>query len=254
MKTLRIGDSSDDVKLLQRYLTELNYNIGKIDGIFETGTQSAVKQFQSKNKLTADGIVETTTWTTINNTIKKLSEIQVLFASDLSDYRKNIVSIKSIIMIKNAALESKNSKVTITSTIRTPQEQANAMYNNESNNNHIAYADPGRQVIKVYNDNKTKDKETVINLMVEKIEELAKTEKLVSSHCVTEEMYKKENIFDISYKNLPNPKDFTNALLKNKSISKIITPLGDKSINYNNDVRISIDTKEPAIHIQNKIN
>jgi hypothetical protein len=53
---LKIGSRGKEVKELQEFL-----NIGN-DGIFGKGTEKAVKSWQSKNGLTADGIVGPATW------------------------------------------------------------------------------------------------------------------------------------------------------------------------------------------------
>ena len=58
---LKLGNRNDDVKQLQTQLKKLGYNIS-IDGIFGNGTLTAVKDFQSKNKLSVDGIVGDKTW------------------------------------------------------------------------------------------------------------------------------------------------------------------------------------------------
>ncbi|MEG1609105.1 MAG: spore cortex-lytic enzyme, partial [Clostridia bacterium] len=54
---LKQGSSGAQVKTLQSKLNAWGYNAGKVDGIFGATTTAAVKKFQSKNKLTADGIV-----------------------------------------------------------------------------------------------------------------------------------------------------------------------------------------------------
>lgn len=53
---LKVGSRGKEVKELQEYL-----EIGA-DGIFGKGTESAVKKWQAKNKLTVDGIVGSNTW------------------------------------------------------------------------------------------------------------------------------------------------------------------------------------------------
>ncbi len=53
--TLQIGDRGEDVKKLQRRLTELGYLNDKIDGIFGQNTKKAVERFQYYNDLTQDG-------------------------------------------------------------------------------------------------------------------------------------------------------------------------------------------------------
>ena len=53
---LRVGSTGQDVSDLQARLTELGYYAGTIDGMYASGTQSAVMEFQSRNGLFADGI------------------------------------------------------------------------------------------------------------------------------------------------------------------------------------------------------
>ena len=54
--TLRKGDEGPDVVTLQQALAELGYLSGAADGNFGTGTQTAVKKFQTDQGLEADGI------------------------------------------------------------------------------------------------------------------------------------------------------------------------------------------------------
>ena len=63
MKTLRVGDSGVQVKVLQWLLNHTtDYTSGKVDGIFGTKTVAAVRQFQQAKGLTVDGIVGKKTW------------------------------------------------------------------------------------------------------------------------------------------------------------------------------------------------
>lgn len=55
--TLRNGDVGNNVKILQSKLHELNFLNDKIDGIFGTKTEEAVKAFQESKQLVVDGIV-----------------------------------------------------------------------------------------------------------------------------------------------------------------------------------------------------
>jgi putative chitinase len=57
--SIKIGSKGDDVKKIQEKLGL------KADGIFGTGTESAVKSFQLKSGLKADGIVDTYIWSKI---------------------------------------------------------------------------------------------------------------------------------------------------------------------------------------------
>lgn len=61
-RTLKLGAQGDDVKHLQRDLNLLKYGLLTVDGDFGSKTETAVKHFQSNNKLTVDGIVGLQTW------------------------------------------------------------------------------------------------------------------------------------------------------------------------------------------------
>ncbi len=52
----KYGSRGDEVRQIQNKLKRWGYYKGNVDGIYGTQTQSAVKWFQSKNGLTADGI------------------------------------------------------------------------------------------------------------------------------------------------------------------------------------------------------
>jgi GH25 family lysozyme M1 (1,4-beta-N-acetylmuramidase) len=57
MDTLRRGDEGQQVRVLQKLLGGLT-----VDGIFGTGTEAAVKEYQTAKGLVADGIVGVNTW------------------------------------------------------------------------------------------------------------------------------------------------------------------------------------------------
>ncbi len=57
----RIGDSGENIVTIQYMLRFKNYTV-VADGVFGSGTETAVKQFQSARGLTADGIVGALTW------------------------------------------------------------------------------------------------------------------------------------------------------------------------------------------------
>ncbi len=56
-RTLRYGATGDDVKYTQQRLKELKYYTGSIDGKYGTSVLAAVKAFQKKNDLSADGVI-----------------------------------------------------------------------------------------------------------------------------------------------------------------------------------------------------
>ncbi len=61
-RTLRKGVQGADVGELQRRLAEMGYYTGSIDNSFGSGTLKAVKAFQQKNGLSADGVVGSQTF------------------------------------------------------------------------------------------------------------------------------------------------------------------------------------------------
>ncbi len=60
-QTLRRGDQGEEVRVLQNLLADKGYDVD-VDGNFGRGTRSAVKKFQRKNDLDADGVVGPSTW------------------------------------------------------------------------------------------------------------------------------------------------------------------------------------------------
>lgn len=54
---LKQGAKGGEVKEVQRRLKEWGYYNGAVDGIYGSATRQAVKKFQQKNGLTADGVV-----------------------------------------------------------------------------------------------------------------------------------------------------------------------------------------------------
>ena len=56
MEMLRSGSSGDAVEALQNKLLGKGFNPGTIDGVFGPNTEDALKRFQEKEGLDADGI------------------------------------------------------------------------------------------------------------------------------------------------------------------------------------------------------
>lgn len=67
LKVLRKGSKGQSVKAIQAMLVGFGYSCGSagIDGDFGSGTESAVRKYQSKKGLEVDGIVGTATWTSL---------------------------------------------------------------------------------------------------------------------------------------------------------------------------------------------
>lgn len=64
-KQIRYGAQGSDVIDLQKKLNQNGYKLDE-DGIFGNLTQNAVRDYQQKNNLTANGIVEDNTWGALN--------------------------------------------------------------------------------------------------------------------------------------------------------------------------------------------
>ena len=71
---LKQGASGGEVKELQRRLKNWGYYNGAVDGIYGKATVEAVKKFQAKNGLTADGIAGKATYAALgmNDSVKVL--------------------------------------------------------------------------------------------------------------------------------------------------------------------------------------
>ena len=76
--SLRMGDSGSAVKDLQTKLKKLGYYDGTVDSTFGSGTYAAVRAFQQKNGLTADGVAG-------SETLKKLDSVYKNADSDKDD-------------------------------------------------------------------------------------------------------------------------------------------------------------------------
>lgn len=66
MRTLRKGDSGEDVRTLQTLLNGIGFNCGTADGIYGTKTVEAVKRFQERYGLTVDGVAGPSTQTRLS--------------------------------------------------------------------------------------------------------------------------------------------------------------------------------------------
>ena len=65
LDTISKGARGELVRYLQQALSEAGYDVGKIDGIFGSGTLSAVRAFQHDHGLTPDGKVGKLTWAAV---------------------------------------------------------------------------------------------------------------------------------------------------------------------------------------------
>ena len=173
----------------------------------------------------------------------------VKFQTDISENLQSLVSGHSIDVIKGIMKSTGVHKITITSTLRTPEEQVEAMYNNMCNKGVQSqldyYAAAGREVVQaaiaVGGIDKSKENQ-VKKAMVDKVKSLQKNGHLVSKHCVSLESYAQRNVFDISKRLLPVTlqRAFDKAIKKyakdNPRKMKYISPFENRG--------------EPAFHVE----
>lgn len=137
-------------------------------------------------------------------------------------------------------------EVVVTSTLRTPLAQAEAMLTNIENNHIIRYKWAGEEVNNLARKMRGEkvSRKDIIEAMVAKIKMLAKTGNRVSKHCVGEEEYDNCNIIDVSYRSMPEGKreEFLKAMIAREEVAKVIQPISKKIQGY--------DGGEPAMHFE----
>lgn len=69
----RVGDSGDEITIIQMQLLSLGYDVGTPDGVFGDQTLAAVEAFQADNGLVVDGIVGDDTWRELRTTVPQVS-------------------------------------------------------------------------------------------------------------------------------------------------------------------------------------
>ena len=72
---LKAGAEGSDVRSLQKALTALGYDLGKVDGDFGSATEREVKELQAGAGLTPDGIVGPKTFEALNTAIAQAVKI-----------------------------------------------------------------------------------------------------------------------------------------------------------------------------------
>ena len=87
-KTLRLNDRGSEVKAMQKRLKELGYLTGSADGVFGEKTEEAVKAFQKRNGLTADGVAGPATLKALESSSAKAAESSSTSASDDTTLRE----------------------------------------------------------------------------------------------------------------------------------------------------------------------
>lgn len=280
---LKIPDSNQNHGYVSRYVSEqTRKEILKSIGVENANAKAAIEYSRShivlpKGSKSADSEkknnvihIKTTTTdksvarrsknepekhqTTSEGKAKEISVVNdfeplVKFRTDISEKLQNLVSAHSIDVIKGIMKSAGVHKITITSTLRTPEEQVEAMYNNMCNKGVQSqldyYAAAGREVVQVGiavgGIDKSKENQ-VKKAMIDKVNSLQKDGRLVSKHCVSLESYAQRNVFDISKRLLPVTlqRAFDKAIKKyvkdNPGKVKYISPFENRG--------------EPAFHVE----
>ena len=134
--------------------------------------------------------------------------------------KESALSEKTKNVLREVGEDSGNYYIAITSTARTSHDQARIMYDNCKANlqeQRRTYKTPGQRVIDVYENNRSKPRDTVIKLMEQKINELGPS--TVSKHLANPEVL---NTFDISYGNLADKTKFWNEMKKRPELDDIL--------------------------------
>lgn len=173
----------------------------------------------------------------------------LVFSGALEEERRRALSKYAQEVLLAAADKAGIERVFVTSTIRPPRVQAEAMYKNISSGRIVRYRKPGQKVtelcIKLLGQLATR--EETLEKMTTLIEELSEKGQRVSRHCVSEGEYSRCNIVDVSSSILHDKaRLFIKHLAEHKDVGRIIQPIGSK-IAYN---KVSFDAAEPAIHIE----
>lgn len=88
-RALRLGDISEDVRIIQRQLNRIARNYPAIpripspNGIFDTATRESIRKFQSLFNLTVDGIVGKATWYKIKQLYAGILKLGELYSEGL---------------------------------------------------------------------------------------------------------------------------------------------------------------------------
>jgi len=104
---LKQGSTGTTVKQIQQKLKNWGYYTGSVDGIFGSGTKKAVVYFQTKNGLTADGIVGTKTLQALGISVSSSS------SSSSSSYNNSDLSLLAKLIYAEARGESYTGQVAV---------------------------------------------------------------------------------------------------------------------------------------------
>jgi len=228
-------NNTTDVTAIQNLL---NQNIGRltpmapvvVSGVIDDQTIYLIEEFQSRILLHSapDGRVDPKgkTLAALNGESVPSSDKAMAGATGEPELTGLSLPAPAAKVLKEILKSAGIPKAKITSVSRTPAEQARVMYENcvskGAQFNKDMYASAGDKVVDVYTANKDKPKATVIQLMLDKINEVGPTK--VSKH-ISDTHY----TFDVAPSSIASTKHaaFLTAINAHKAVSKVIPPPGD---------------------------
>lgn len=168
------------------------------------------------------------------NTVPRRSSgiVNIHFEGSTAD--ENGISQLTRTILEEVGEASANTDITITSTARTPAEQARIMYGNIERTGAAEqlgiYANAGDQVINVYTAGKNagKSQAQIISAMEAKINELGPS--TVSKHLADPSVM---NTFDVSIRRLANPDQFRMQMQRRPELHKLLNENGAYHIEIN---------------------
>ena len=238
----RSGSHGKEVEYIQQALIKLGFDLGNAgaDGDFGSITKRQVELFQKEYHATnnthlayqvgkVDGVVGQGTLLGLDEALVEGWEYQRSIDSVVVTYKedlpadKRVVSQKSIEIIRLAFSRAGAKHAVITSTLRTPDEQARVMYRNakqDLDSQFKLYGRAGDKVLTVYKENYSAT--NVIDLMAKKIESLLRKGEKVSKHCTTFDEYEKVNIIDLGVNSMLSLNNHDKSLINKISNQFII--------------------------------
>jgi peptidoglycan hydrolase-like protein with peptidoglycan-binding domain len=222
------ANHSRDVTTVQ---TLLNAQVGRlglpplrVDGQAGPKTMGAIVEFQRRvmSMHSPDGLVEPRGPTLV--ALTQPPATAPLAPKSMISLKGEKVPAAAEKVLKEILQAAGLTSAHVNSVERTPSGQARAMYNLIINHGvqycYNLYKDPGKKVAKVYEENSTKPRETVIALMEAKINELGPS--TVSKHTSSTHY-----VVDIDPGSITNKEAFIKAINAHKAVSKLLKPPED---------------------------
>ena len=134
--TIKKGSKGEDVNRLQKMLNELGYNL-EVDGDFGTNTEKAVKDFQKKKGLNANGVVGPDTWTKLSVAVmaSRVKDGTDSIVESLKTESKTKSETKTETKTKPSSNKNAPTKITITREDDGDINYTNSITNNITNSN-----------------------------------------------------------------------------------------------------------------------